>query len=67
MILYDRLKLSEQTRQIVEKIRNSEPVRKVKGSGRNVCGPYSSKKVGRTIQFDSHTVELPALISNRLD
>ena len=26
-------------------------------------GSYSSKKVGRTIQFESHTVELPALIS----
>ena len=59
----NRLKLSEQARQIVEKIRTSEPVRKVKGSGRNVRGSYSSKKVGRTIQFESHTVELPALIS----
>ena len=59
----NHLKLSEQARQIVEKIRTSEPVRKVKGSGRNVRGSYSSKKVGRTIQFESHTVELPALIS----
>jgi transposase InsO family protein len=35
----------------------------VKGSGRNVSGFHSSQKMGRTIQFESHTVELPALIS----
>lgn len=59
----DRLNLSEECRQIITKIRTSEPVRKVKGSGRNVSGISSSQKVGRTIQFESHTVELPALIS----
>jgi putative transposase len=59
----DRLNLSEECRQIVNKIRTSEPVRKVKGSGRNVSGFSSSQKMGRTIQFESHTVELPALIS----
>ena len=58
-----RLKLSEQTREIVAKVRTSEPVRKVKGTARNVHGPYASKKMGRTIQFESHTLELPALIS----
>ncbi len=59
----DRLKLSEQTREILQKIRTSEPVRKVKGTARNVHGPYASKKMGRTIQFESHTLELPALTS----
>ena len=59
----DRLKLSDRTRETVEKIRTSEPVRKVKGNARNVHGPYASKKMGRTIQFESHTLELPALIS----
>jgi transposase InsO family protein len=58
-----RLELSEETRQLINKIRTSEPVRKVKGSGRNVSGFHSSQKMGRTIQFESHTVELPALIS----
>ena len=58
-----RLDLSEETRQLINKIRTSEPVRKVKGSGRNVSGFHSSQKMGRTIQFESHTVELPALIS----
>ena len=59
----DRLELPEQTKQIVLNTRTSDPLRKVKGNARNVCGPYSSKKMGRTIQFESHTVELPALIS----
>lgn len=59
----DRLELSFESRQIVNKIRTSDPVRKVKGSGRNVSGFHSSQKMGRTIQFESHTVELPALIS----
>ena len=58
-----RLDLSEECRQIVNKIRTSEPVRKAKGSGRNVSGFHSSQKMGRTIQFESHIVELPALIS----
>ena len=59
----DRLKLPELTREIVTKVRTSEPVRKVKGTARNVHGPYASKKMGRTIQFESHTLELPALTS----
>ena len=59
----DRLKLLAQTREIASKIRTSEPVRKVQGNARNVHGPYASKKMGRTIQFESHTLELPALIS----
>ena len=58
----DRLELQEQTREIVVKVRTSEPVRKVKGTARNVHG-HASKKMGRTIQFESHTLELPALTS----
>ena len=60
----DRLKLPKQTKEIVSKVRTSEPVRKVKGTARNVHGPYASKKMGRTIQFESHTLELPALTSS---
>jgi len=42
----DRLKLPEQTREILTKVRTSEPVKKVKGTARNVHGPYASKKNG---------------------
>ncbi|MBD2347165.1 hypothetical protein [Anabaena subtropica] len=55
------LRLSQQQRDLVNQIRTSPPARKVKGGGRNVHGFYASSKMGRTIQFESHTVELPAM------
>ena len=58
----DRLQLSQQQRDLINQIRTSPPVRKVRGSARNVHGPYASNKMGRTIQFESHTVELPAIV-----
>ncbi|KQL21236.1 TnsA endonuclease N-terminal domain-containing protein [Cytobacillus solani] len=39
-------------------IRNSEPSRRVRSGKGNVRGFYSSKKMGLTIQFESHTLEL---------
>jgi putative transposase len=54
-----RLKLSEQTRQEIQRIRLSEPSRHVGGGQKNVSGRYPSRKMGRTIQFESHKVELP--------
>jgi transposase InsO family protein len=58
----DHLQLSQQQRDLVHQIRTSPPSRKVQGSGRNVHGSYASNKMGRTIQFESHTVELPAIV-----
>ena len=55
------LHLSEATKAVVQQIRSREPVRRVGGGGRNVCGRYPSHKMGRTIQFESHKVELPAI------
>src|SRR5512141_1864144 len=55
------LQLSQQQRELINQVRTSPPSRKVKGSARNVHGHYASKKMGITIQFESHTVELPAL------
>ncbi|QLE40443.1 DDE-type integrase/transposase/recombinase [Nostoc sp. C052] len=57
----NNLQLSQQQRDLVNQIRTSPPARKVQGGGRNVHGPYASSKMGRTIQFESHTVELPAI------
>lgn len=56
-----RQNLSESTRANIKLIRSSEPLRKVGGGGRNISGHYSSLKMGRTIQFESHTVELAAI------
>jgi len=53
--------LSDQTYSTIECIRKSEPSRRVGGGGHNVTGRYPSKKMGVTIQFESHRVELPAI------
>jgi putative transposase len=55
----DRLKLSHQAQELIQKIRTSEPSRNVGGGSKNVFGRYPSQKMGVTIQFESHKVELP--------
>lgn len=53
------LNLSELARNTIETIRKGEPSRRVGGGRRNVSGHYPSQKMGKTIQFESHKVELP--------
>ncbi|MEC4813047.1 MAG: DDE-type integrase/transposase/recombinase [Scytonema sp. PMC 1069.18] len=55
------LHLSQQTQNLIEKIRSSEPSRRVGGGRKNVSGRYPSRKMGATIQFESHRVELPTI------
>lgn len=43
----------------IERIRNSEPSRRVSSGKRSVSGTYPSRKMGVTIQFESHKNELP--------
>jgi hypothetical protein len=45
-------------RSVIHQIRSSDPARRVGGGHRNVSGRYPSKKMGVTIQFESHRVEL---------
>jgi putative transposase len=56
-----RLDLSEETKREVQRIREAPPSRRVGGGKYNVSGKYSSRKMGVTIQFESHKVELPAI------
>lgn len=58
---YDRLRLPAEARTIIGHIRSSGPARRVGGGRRNVTGRYPSKKMGVTIQFESHRVELAAI------
>ena len=51
--------LPQSARQVISQIRDSQPIRRVKSSGINVRGDYASRKMGKTIQFESHLVELP--------
>lgn len=65
--LFIRKGISPETRRVIENIRNSEPSRRV-GSGRgNTPGTYPSKKMGVTIQFESHTVELASVYEKEHD
>jgi putative transposase len=53
-----RLGLSEPARRRIGAVRSSPPARRVSSRRRNVSGRYPSRKMGVTIQFESHTAEL---------
>src|SRR5260370_41579704 len=53
--------LAERAGVVMDHIRSSDPARRVGGGRRNVSGFYPSKKMGVTIQFESHRVELAAV------
>lgn len=53
-----RNRISESSKRVIEKIRSSEPSRRVQSGRRNVSGSYPSRKMGVTIQFESHRNEL---------
>lgn len=56
-----RAGLPEPAQAAVAHIRSSGPARRVGGGRSNVTGRYPSRKMGVTIQFESHRVELPAI------
>ncbi len=58
---YQRLNFSEQVRALIDHVRYSDPARRVGGGRSNVSGFYPSRKMGVTIQFESHRVELAAI------
>jgi putative transposase len=58
---YARLHVSPRTRSVIDQVRSSEPARRVGGGHRNVSGRYPSRKMGFTIQFESHRVELAGI------
>jgi len=53
------LGLPEAAIEIINRVRKSPPFRVVQGRHGNVRGRYASHKMGQTIQFESHSVELP--------
>lgn len=57
----ERSGLPEPTRALIRRVRSSEPSRHVGSWRGNVSGRYPSKKMGVTIQFESHRVELAAI------
>src|SRR6266545_2498179 len=59
--LCERLGLSGEAKAIVEAIRSSPPTRRVRSAAGNVSVRYPSRKMGVTIQAESHRVELAGL------
>lgn len=53
-----RLGLSQEGQAVITAIRSADPTRRVGGGRENVSGRYPSRKMGVTIQFESHRVEL---------
>lgn len=53
-----RNKISSETEAYIQRIRSSEPIRKVQSHASNVSGRYPSVKMGFSIQFESQHVEL---------
>jgi transposase InsO family protein len=64
---YQRLAISARTRSVIDHIRSSDPSRLVGGGKRNVSGRYPSEKMGVTIQFESHQVELAGIFGMEFD
>ena len=58
---FQRLSTPEPTRATINHIRSSDPSRRVGGGRSNVSGRYPSRKMGVTIQFESHWVELAGI------
>jgi TnsA endonuclease N terminal len=63
----DRLQLPTATRDFLAHLRASPPARRVQGRLFNVCGTFASRKMGVSIQFESHTVELWVIYTMEYD
>ena len=64
---YRRLRLPPATCELLTRVRSAPPARRVQGRATNVSGTYASRKMGCTIQFESHTVELWAIYTMEHD
>src|SRR5437660_12364041 len=51
----ERLQLPISTRDFLVRLRSPPPARRAQARLLNVCGTYASRKMGVSIQFESHT------------
>jgi len=65
--LYQHLNVSPQAQQIIEEIRSSPPARRVRSAAGNVSVRYPSRKMGVTIQAESHRNELAGIYEKEYD
>lgn len=57
----NNISLTKEAMKEIQRVRQSPPARRVGGGKQNVSGRYSSRKMGVTVQFESHKVELPII------
>src|SRR5579885_1873560 len=62
-----RLRLPPATIELLAQRRAALPMRHVRSQANNVSGTYASRKMGCTIQFESHKVELWAIYTMEYD
>jgi putative transposase len=62
-----RFGFGQPTKKLIDQIRHSPPARRVGGGKKNVAGRYPSRKMGLTIQFESHSNELAAILDYEHD
>ena len=65
--LCERLGLSEQAQAVITEIRSSPPSRRVRSTAGNVSVRYPSRKMGVTIQAESHRNELAGIYEKEHD
>jgi transposase InsO family protein len=65
--LYQKLNLSKQAQQVIDGIRSSPPVRRVRSAAGNVSVRYPSRKMGVIIQAESHRNELAGIYEKEYD
>src|SRR5215475_13183767 len=63
----EHLKFPSAIQSMIARIRAAEPARRVKSGSGNVSGRYPSRKMGCTIQFESHRNELAAILEMEYD
>lgn len=62
-----KLNISDEAKDYINLVRLSEPSRRVQGGRGNVPGRYPSRKMERTIQFESHRNELSFIYNLEYD
>lgn len=65
--LYQNLNVSLEAQQSIEEIRSSPPARRVRSAAGNVSVRYPSRKMGVTIQAESHRNELAGIYEKEYD
>jgi transposase InsO family protein len=64
---YQKLRLPEATQEVINRIRNSPPARRVRSGQGNVTVRYPSRKMGCVIQAESHKNELAGVYEKEYD